>query len=396
MELPLVELFLLLSLAKLGGEAAERVGQPSLLGELLIGMVFVPVFGLFIEPDFSSVEFISSLGILLLLFMAGLHIDFNRLKDVGKSAFSAAFLGFVIPFGLGILLADYYSMGLLEALFLATGLSITAIPVSVKILMDFGVMESRVALTIVGAGVIDDILAVIVIGAISSLAISGEVSYLFIFYLFLKIVVFLILSFTLGFIIIEKIVPYVFSMRTGGAIVSFGLAVALGMAYLAEALGLHGVIGAFVAGLVLGNNKEYKDPVILDRFESYILGLFAPIFFAWVGISFYFSLGATDLQLAFIVVLVSLVGKFLGGGIGAKMGGLDILESISVGVGMNARGAIELIVVSIGVSLHAIGPAVINSLVIMALITTLITPVVLKKVLLYRGYLHSKYKGAAE
>lgn len=392
MEEFLLTIFIVLLFAKIGGEIAERMGQSSLLGELSAGVVILPVFGRFIGDDFTSLEFLSNIGMILLLFVAGLEIDYMRLKKVGRPALLTAVMGFVFPFSLGVILGDWFGLSFFEILFLATGLSITAIPVSVKILMDLKIMESRVALTIIGAGVIDDIISIVVLGVISSMAFTGQAAPGPIFFLVLKALLFLALVFTLGFRLSEMVLPAVFSLRTGEAVVTFGLLCALGLGYLAEVFGLHALVGSFAAGLILGSTRDMKDPTIQKKFESYVMGFFAPIFFAWIGISFYTAFEPTHLDLILWVVLAAIVGKFLGGGIGARLGSLNVMESLAVGIGMNGRGAVELIVAGVGFSIGVMGSNVFSALIFMALFTTLVTPIILKQVLVFQYKLHTKYK----
>ena len=396
-------LLILLVATRTFGEVAERLGQPGLVGELIAGIALGTVAaqyadllphiaGLNQNPVFDS---ITDLGMFFIMLFAGVELQPHRLIKYSRGAFVVAICGMVLPMALGIGLGWAFlpdsDAFFAQSLFLGTALAITAVPATVRILMDLGVLESRSGQIIVSAAVFDDILSLILLAWLTAL-IGVEPGSGFAFGpLLLKVLAFFAITTVIG----------VFVFPLGGRLMrrikqrefefSALLVGALAFSVLAELLELHFIVGAFMAGLFFGR-KTIDEPAYDDvrsKVSAMTFGFLAPIFFASVGLNLDFS--AVFEVPAFLVwlLLAAFVGKLIGAGVAARWVGLTRQEAAAVGVGMSARGAVELVIADIALEagLFEVVPGtapvvehMFSAVVIMAVLTTLVTPLLLKRI----------------
>jgi Kef-type K+ transport system membrane component KefB len=387
--------------AMIFGEIATKYNQPNIIGELfggiLVGPIAVELFSLVFSPDNaffthwqpsiveSELGVLIDIGMVMVMLIAGLGTDLEDLIASGKYSVLPALLGVVVPMILGYGIGMFLDYSQLTSLFIGASLSITAVAVSAKTLLDLRKLQSRVGATILGAAIIDDILGLIILSLLLT-AVHGEAfSSVEILIVVVKSVGFLYLSVRLGGYILPKLMRY----RT-----RFGKELRLGMilffmlifAIMASICGLHEMIGAFIVGLLL---KKVLTESEIDNLVTWGLGFFTPLFFGWIGFSVSFSSILTPLMGGILITAVA--GKVLGCGVGALLSGLSPRESMAVGLGMNGRGAVELVLVGVGLEVGVIQQDLFSVIVFMAFFTTIITPIALKIIL--RSEKDKKVKG---
>ena len=398
-------LLVLLVATRLCGEAAERIGQPPLVGEItagiLIGLLarasesaFPVLSGLGDDEVFVA---ITELGMFFLMLLAGLEMRPQSLARASGSALVVALGGLLLPLALGVGLGSLYfpasSAREAQVLFLGVALAITAVPVSVRVLMDLGALESRAGRVIVSAALFDDVLSLVLLAILTAVLETGGVPSLEGLVLLVgKVAVFFAMSVVGGLWLYPRLGNTLRRLQVEEIEFSGLLITALGYALLAELLDMHFIIGAFVAGLffVRGTIDEETYEDVMGKVNGLTKGFLAPLFFASIGL--HLELGAVVQAPGFatLLIAVAIVGKVLGAGAGARAAGLDRREALAVGTGMNARGAVELIVADVALRAGLFAypdppPPVIASLystvILMAVVTTLMTPVALTHIL---------------
>lgn len=398
-------LLVLLTAARVAGEAAIRLGQPALLGELLAGVGLgvlatlysdaLPVLARLTEDEVFGA--LTDLAIFFLMLLAGVQMSPRELSENSRSAFWVALGGLTVPMAFGLLLGWYFipesDYWLAQTLFLATALAITAVPVSVKVLMDLGQLDSRVGKTIVSAAVFDDIFSLILLAVLTTLIKTGELpdpSAMGL--LVVRIGAFFVITFLVGYFVFPWLGRYVNRIKAAEFDFTGLLIAGLTFAVLAEVLGIHFIIGAFLAGLFFVrktiDDEAYQK--LRARLNTFTEGFLAPLFFASIGLHLDVTAAVQVPVFVLLLVVLAFVGKLLGSGLPAYWSGLSPRESLGVGSGMSARGAVELIIADValqaGLFTHPeIAPGVVqyifSAVVIMALVTTLLTPLVLRRVL---------------
>ncbi len=385
----LLDLLLILCGAWALGYVAQRMGLPVMLGELMAGLLLGPTaLGLihFSEP----LELLAELGIFFAMFYAGLEMDPRELWEHLRPSLAVALGGFVLPFGLGALVTHLLGGTLYQSLFVGMGTSITAIAVQTVILHSLRINRTEIGHIIIGAALVDDILALITLSILLGLARSGQVDLAGLGFILLKVMLFFGLTIFLGEFVLPKLTRRI--TDEGGKAMTFALVVSLVMAYLAEEAGLHHVIGAFLAGQFV--RREIMRPevyeTIADRFYSLSYGFLLPVFFVTLAFHLHWSLEPGFWLLAGVLTLVALLGKFLGAGLGLRLFGFGFWECLVVGSGMNGRGAVEMVVAAVALNLSrelmAQGKITeplltdhqFSALVIMAFVTTVFAPMALK------------------
>ncbi|HKJ05019.1 MAG TPA: cation:proton antiporter [Geopsychrobacteraceae bacterium] len=395
-------LLVLLIVTRIFGEISERMGQPALLGELISGICLGVIVHHY-EQSFPILSNLSSnevftaltdLGIFFLMLLGGMELQPVKLLKSSKGAFVVATGGMLIPFGLGLgfgyLVLPPSAIRDAQALFLGTVLAVTAVPVSVKALMDLGKLESRVGQIIVSAAVIDDTLSLILLAILTGVIQTGSAPDMATLLLLLgKVVLFFVIAGALGHYLFPLIGNWLRKSQAEEFEFSMLLIAAFAYALLAEELGMHFILGAFLAGLFFRRktiDAESFDDIML-KIKGLTSGFLAPIFFASIGL--HLDLVALQEIPLFVAafILLACAGKIVGAGLCARSVGLSPHDSVAVGVGMNARGAVELIIADIALragifsSPQPVPPLIeymFSAVVIMAIVTTLMTPPVLK------------------
>jgi Kef-type K+ transport system membrane component KefB/nucleotide-binding universal stress UspA family protein len=396
----LLQLGLLLFVARIGALAARGIGLPAVVGELAAGIVLGPsVFGHYAPSAFLAVfpqesgqyqllETVGLLGMVLLLLLTGLETDLRLLKSLGRAAVVASALGMLVPFalgfGLGVWMPEQYlaqpERRTLFAAFLATTMAISAMPVIAKILMDLDLTRRNIGLVILSAGVVDDTAGWLILSIIAGAATQGggvkltglalTVISLFGFLALVALVVYPVMRFVL-----RALATRVRSPDTD--LVSI-VAVTLACAALTQHIGVHAVFGAFIVGTALRQAPHLSHETV-HRLESFVFSILAPVFFGFVGLKVdLWSLSGGGGVMLVLVVAIACVGKLLGCSLGGIWGGLSFWEAFSIAVAMNARGAMGLVAATIGLSLGILNQQTFSMIVVMAILTSFIAPIALR------------------
>lgn len=371
----IINLLMVMVLIWTTGVLFRVIKQPPVLGELLAGFIFgPPVLGI-IKPD-ETLRVLSELGVFFLMFYAGLETNPFELKRMTKKSLLVALGGFILPFMLGFTVCLLLHTSFVQALFISMALSITAIAVNARVLNDMELIKYRVTPVIIGASIIDDILSLALFTIIIDFAAGGRSligSNLII--LMLKIVAFFGISHMIGMMLYPKFSKYFSSREAKGF--TFALIMALCFGVLAEMAGLHIILGAYMAGLFVREGIVSKElfQKINDRFVSITYGFLGPIFFVSLSFHINFTILKTHLLLLIVLLFAAVVGKLVGAGSGAILGRMNKGEAMVIGAAMNGRGAVELIIASIGLEMAIINDIYFSILVIIAFLTTLLPPV---------------------
>ncbi len=379
----LFDIALILMSTKLLGLLTKQIKLPQVVGALLAGLLLGPAcLNILHETDF--IIQLAELGVIVLMFTAGLETDINELKKSGKASLIIAILGMIIPLAGGFILASIFNKGgisdasalpFLQNIFIGIILTATSVSITVETLKELGKLSTRAGNAILGAAIIDDILGVIALTVVTS-ATDPNVS---IAVVLIKIVLFFIVGGLAGFLFSKFMET---SMRRSKmdlrrfVILSFVFCLIL--SYCAEHFfGVADITGAFMAGLFLSNapRKHY----IMNRFETTAYMLLSPIFFASIGIKVVIpEMTPALITFSIALVIIAILTKVLGCALGAKMCKYSTTEAIQIGTGMVSRGEVALIVASKGTSLGLMGSVFFGPIVIMVVITTVITPILLK------------------
>jgi Kef-type K+ transport system membrane component KefB len=407
----LLVLTIVLTAAKVGSEIFERLGQPAVLGELIVGLVLGNL--ILLSPDWTLfeplratnitggwahiVDNLARLGVILLLFEVGLESTVSEMAKVGTSSLLVALVGVVAPFILGFgvsylfikevppdvlvhLPPDFNVMNI--HLFIGATLCATSVGITARVLKDLGKVQTKEAKIILGAAVIDDVLGLIilaVVSAIVSASITGtEVGVLSLVRITALAIGFFVVAIALGVVVVPRILHYLAKLRTAGMMVISSLLLCFLLSWLADAVGLATIVGAFAAGLILEevHFKEFKETIHLHELIRPISTLFVPIFFVLMGIQVRLETFADSsvVGLALGLTVAAIIGK--------QVCGLAVVEKrldrVSIGVGMIPRGEVGLIFAGIGKALNIVDGALYSAIVIMVIMTTLITPPALK------------------
>lgn len=359
------------------GKVFRSIGLPIIFGELLGGIIVGPMVLGLIHPGSHIVEILAELGIFFLMLHSGLEADPHELFKSSKKSALIAIGGIIVPFVLGYMVAIAFGQPMVPALYIALCLSITAIAVAARLLKDYNIQKTRAGHITISAAIINDIIAFVLFSLIISLHHNGQVEPFEMLLLIGKILLFF------GVVIFAGMK---LSMHMDKALknkgFTFALTVALGLGLFAEYIGLHMILGAFLAGLFV--REEIVDPKVFRKIEDRIYGLsygfLGPIFFTSLAFHLDFTAISTVPWFLGAILLVAVVGKLLGAGIPALLQKLSFHESVIVGLAMNNRGAVELIIASIGLEQGIINQDIFSILVVMTFATTLFAIVAMNPV----------------
>lgn len=378
----LLDLALILLSTKLLGLLTRKFNMPQVVGALLAGLILGPaMIGILQETDFTSK--LSEVGVITLMFTAGLETDMQEMKKAGKTCFIIALIGVIVPLIGGFALASVFNTQpndakcslFLQNVFIGVVLTATSVSITVETLKELGKLNTRAGNAILGAAVIDDILGIICLTLITSMADSS----INIGTTLVKIVLFFILAIGVGVIfnkLFEKYQEYY--NKDMRRFVIIGFVFCLLLSYCAEKFfGVADITGAYLAGMIISNTQRSK--YISNRFETLNYAFLSPVFFASVGLKVTLpSMTANIIIFALLLTVVAILSKIVGCGLGAKLCGLSNKESVQVGMGMISRGEVALIVASKGSSLGLMSSALFGPVVIVVIVTTIVAPIVLK------------------
>jgi Kef-type K+ transport system membrane component KefB len=379
-------LAVIISAAKAGGYLSYRLGQPSVLGELLVGVALGPSvidllhIGPFTDAHLAEVVHqLAELGVLLLMFVAGLDLHLEDLARTGKVAALAGVLGVLLPLALGVGVGVLFGAGWLPAIFIGLILSATSVSISAQTLMELKVLRSRVGIGLLGAAVFDDILVVLGLSVFLALtdpnAGGGIIGAL---WSAARMLIYLLLALASGRWLLPRLARRVAPLPISQGLIAFAFVCILLYAWAAEAIGgMAAITGAFVAGLMLARSPQRER--IENGISAIAYGVFVPVFFVNVGLSANArELTGENLLLLAALTVAAVVGKVAGAGYGALLSGFSRREALQLGVGMMSRGEVGLIVASVGIAQGAIDRGVFSAVVGLVIITTLLTPPLLR------------------
>jgi Na+:H+ antiporter len=373
--------------AKAGGYIAVRLRQPAVLGELLVGLILGPTVIDLVHLPFVSnpellleeIEDLAALGVVFLMFMAGLEVEVSEMLRSGRASALSGVLGVIVPLFMGAAAALPFGYTDQTAWFIGIILTATSVSISAQTLLELGVLKTREGITLLGAAVVDDVLVLIILSIFLALGgtTGGESS---IVVIIVKMILYLGLSAALGWFVLPRVVLWVDRQPISEGLTATVLFITLVFAWSAEVMGgLAAITGAFIAGVGLGRSALREK--IEGKMRIITYGFLVPIFFVSIGLDANLRDIAGPL-LPFLIVLfiVAALSKVAGAGLGARLGRLTNAESLRVGVGMISRGEVGLIVAGIGVREAIISQEVFSVVVVLVLLTTLITPLLLRGV----------------
>ncbi|MGD0305403.1 MAG: cation:proton antiporter [Candidatus Acidiferrales bacterium] len=386
-------LAILLGAAKTAGELMRKLNQPSVLGEIMAGILLGPtVFGR-IRPDLYTTVFpstgnlpivletVTTLGVVLFLLTAGLEIDLRSIFRQGRSAILVSSFGVIIPFAFGFGAATFFPEFFhaaqradlrIFALFVGTALSISALPVIAKILMDLNLLRSEMGTVVMSSAMFDDLVGWILFSTILGMMRGPSSSFDGVKRTIILVFGFVIVSLTVVRWLIDKILPRIQAHTSWpGGVLGFIFTLTLGAASFAEFAGIHAVFGAFITGIAVGESTHLRKRTS-ELIHGIVTNVFAPFFFASIGLRVNF-VANFNLPVTLTVILVACAGKLLGAGLGARLGGMDSRTAWGVGLAMNARGAMEMILGLLALQAGLIKEPMFVALVVMALFTSLVS-----------------------
>lgn len=367
-----LQLFIIIIATKLAGVLAVRLGQPSVLGKLLVGVLLGPAVLGWVQNT-EVIKSLSHIGVLLLMFIAGLETDLRELNRNMKSALAVAFGGVIFPLIGGYFSGIVLGMNQHHAIFLGLLLCATSVSISVQTFKELDQLQSRVGTTVLGAAIADDIIVVVALAFMMSFLVGSEVN--FISVIGGKVMFFIVIA-----LLAWKGVPFIMSKLGRIKITQPAMSIALSLcflfAYIAEYFGIAGIIGAFAAGIAIANT-EFKEE-IEAKVEPIAYTLFVPIFFVSIGLTVTFNGFWNQILVIITLSIVAILTKIIGAGFGARATGFNTSSSITIGAGMISRGEVALILASLGLSKNLLAPQYFTVIIIVVMITTIVTPPLLK------------------
>ncbi|MCM4167830.1 Glutathione-regulated potassium-efflux system protein KefB [Arenibacter antarcticus] len=379
-ELQILNLLLVLVAAWVGGMLAKRVGFPPILGELLIGILLGPALLGVLETS-EALNTLAEVGILFLMAYIGMEINF---KDLGKASWAgllAAIGGFVVPFILGYYTIIWFDGTNISALFVAIAVGVTSLATKSRILVDLKLLDTRIAYVLMAGALISDTLALIIFAGIIGFVDSGSVNAVGLSWVAGKAILFFAFAALIGIYFFPVLGKLLSKAKSINRTFHFTIMViiVLGFSELAELAGLHGILGAFMAGLFIRDGvfsrQVFKE--VTGVFHDMSIGFLAPIFFVTAGFHVSLEVFQTDLLLLILIILGAVVGKIVGTALFYLPSGHGWREGLTIGTGMNGRGAVEIIIAGIGLQMGIISTEIFSILVFMAISTTLTVPLLL-------------------
>jgi K+:H+ antiporter len=394
------QLALLMLVGRLLGEAMTRIKQPGVMGQLIAGLVLGPSLLGALFPDLRHAIFpdakeqkamldaVSQFGVLMLLLLTGMETDLKLVRRTGGASVIASLAGIIVPFICGVALGQALpdsmlpdpGKRLITSLFLGTALSIASVKIVATVIREMNFLRRRVGQIILASAIIDDTIGWMITAVIFSLALQGHVDMLSVAQSVLGTLAFMGLSLTIGRRLVFIIIRWVNDVFVSDfAVITAILLIMCTMALITDLIGVHTVLGAFVAGILIG-----ESPILTRHIDEQLRGMviafFMPVFFATAGLSADLTIlkDPTLLLLTVGLIVIASIGKFGGAFAGGKLAGLTFSESLALGTGMNARGSTEVIVATIGLSMGALSQNLFTMIVTMAVITTMAMPPTLR------------------
>ena len=370
----LLALFIALLAAKLAAELFERVRQPAVVGEIIAGIIIGPAVLNLVQPT-EVLDALAEIGVIFLLFTVGLETKPSDIFKVGRTATIVAVLGVVVPFAAGWgLLSLWPGHSWIEATFLGAAMVATSVGITARVLSGMGLITAEASRVILAAAVIDDVIGLLVLAVVSSLA-SGDVNYWNIGLIAGLAVAFTLLVIVFGSRVVNRVKQPVVNLKIDHSLLMFALVLCFGLAAVANLIGIAGIIGAFLAGVAL---SEATDGTRLHQQSQALTEFTTPFFLVAIGMKLNLAifLSPRFVVLSVAVIALAILTKFIGCGLGAI--GMGRRRAIQVGVGMIPRGEVGIVVAQIGLAMAAVGEVIYGVVLAMAVITTLAAPPLIK------------------
>jgi Kef-type K+ transport system membrane component KefB/nucleotide-binding universal stress UspA family protein len=396
----LFQIIALLVCGRLMGELMQRIGQPPVMGQLIAGILLGPSVLGALWPTFqhalfpasadqkAMIDAVAQLGILLLLLLTGMETDLAVVRRSRGAAFSVSLAGIAVPFLCGVVLGELLpdwilpdpEKRLITTLFLGTALSISSVKIVAMVVREVGFLRRTVGQVIVAAAIIDDTIGWIIMSVIFGLALHGAVDLRSLAQSVVGTTLFLVLSFTIGRRLVFRVIRWANDRFVSEVPVITAILVVTGlMALTTHAIGVHTVLGAFVAGILIGQSPILTRHID-EQLRGLIVALFMPVFFGLAGLTTNLAVLANpDLLLLMVgLILIASLGKFSGAFLGGRLGGMSWAQSLALGCGMNARGSTEVIIATLGLSMGVLNESLFTTIVAMAVVTTMSMPPMLR------------------
>lgn len=366
-------LALIIISTKVAGNLSARLGQPAVLGKLLAGIILGPALLGWVQPD-DFIGHFAEIGVLLLMFIAGLETDLDQLRQNWKASFAVALGGIILPFVGGYAIAAALGLSNSEALFLGLLLCATSVSISVQTLKEMNQLGSKEGTTILGAAVVDDVVVVVLLAVMMSLL--GASDNISIPVLIGKKVLFFIIIIAVSIWVMPPFMKLFARFKITEAVMSSALIACFAFSFFAEEMGVAGIIGAFAAGIAI-SQTSFKHEVE-SKVEPIAYTLFVPVFFVSIGLNITFDGVGSQIVFIILLSLAAIITKLIGGGLGARLTGFNNHSSLAIGAGMISRGEVALIIAATGLESGLLLPQYFTSVVMVVIVTTLITPPLLK------------------
>lgn len=378
----LLDISLILIFTKIGGIISRKFKMPEVLGALISGVLLGPVVLNVIQYD-DNIKLLANIGVIMLMFLAGLETNIEEFKKAGLTSFIIALVGVLVPLILGILSAYMFFNNLWENVFVGVILTATSVSISVETLTELGKLNTRAGINILGAAVIDDVLGLVLISIVLAIAetTGAKVGFSSVNIVLLITLIKIILFCVVSILAIVYLPPYLNKLtkaiKPGRELLTFSLASGLLAAFIAEKIGIAAITGAYICGLVLSatSHKVY----IEKNVKAISSGFLSLVFFASVGIEANIKgLNSEVLLITLVMFIVAVVGKIIGCGGAARFLKMTKSEAVQIGIGMVSRGEVAIITANIGLQNHIISEEIFLPTIIVVILTTIITPVFLK------------------
>ncbi|NLR31751.1 cation:proton antiporter [Levilactobacillus tujiorum] len=375
-------LCLILVLTTLAGNFANRLGVPAVIGELLIGILIGPAILDWVQLN-SLVNLFADIGVVILMFLGGLESNLDLLMKYLRPAIVVATLGVILPITLMGLASWWWGFSALESLFIGVIFSATSVSISVAVLKEFHALSTREGATILGAAVADDIIGVILLSLMISLLASQGIKAAGSQPNLAVVLIEQVAFFGGTYILVKWVAPYLMHLSErlvmASSVTIMSMVICLGMAWIADIVGLSGAIGAFFAGIAVAHTP-YR-AVLADHVEPLGNSIFIPVFFVSVGLNMTLDHMAENMGIIVILTILACLTKFLGCGLGAHWCGFDKISSSVIGTGMIARGEMGLITAQIGHQAGLLGNASYSAMILVIVLATVLAPLLLKQAL---------------
>lgn len=370
------DLLILLVFVWFSRKLFQLIAFPPLFGEIFAGVLAGPLI-LGAVADSEALRVLSELGIFFLMFHSGMESNPGELYKTSKKALLIALAGIALPFAGGFFVSQWYGYDGLASVFVGLALSVTAVAISARVFKDTKIHRTEVAHVTMTASILTEIAMLVVLALILDVSDGASLNLDQIIYLIGKFGLYFSLVFFIGHFLFPKLYKVLYKGNKG---FTFSLILALSFGVVAELLGLHIIIGAFLAGLFL--RKELLDPEVYDKIEDRVFGLsysfLGPIFFATLAFHLEFSALTQDAGFFLLLFLVAVLGKIFGSGLAARFQGMSKCNALGVGIAMNSRGAVDIIIIALGLQLEIIDQQLFSVLILIVFATTLLSIVLLK------------------